>query len=212
MPFHILYVVLSSVPLSLLTSQGIEDMSSSPDMPCLRTFSLSFPSPKDLNLSDMPILPSAQSLRSLHLTLSGERKHIPYGGLDALTSRVYFGHLRRLSILGMVIGPQTLSRILQIAPQLDELYISINGKKTLQDCPDLTASSLKVFHVTAPERWGPNVEDMEILARSMRSLEQIGSGTRVYEVSRRYEGDEVVVELNRWSRTTAPGYFQIWRG
>lgn len=203
---------IEELSLDAVPHSGIEDMSSAPEMPYLRTFSLSFSSPKELTLGDMPILPSVQSLRSLHLTLSGERKHIPYGGLEALTSRLNFGDLRRLSILGMVIGPQTLSTILQIAPKLDELYISINGKKTLQDCPDLAGCSLKVFHVTAPERWGPDGEDMKTLARSMPSLEQLGSGTRVYEVSRRYEGDEVVVELHRWSRTTAPGYFQIWRG
>ena len=63
----------------------------------------------------------------------------------------------------------------------------------------------------ALESRGPTSEDLNSLAVDMPKLEQVGSGDRVYEVIRRYEGDEHVVELSRLSRSM-PGYFQVWRG
>jgi hypothetical protein len=85
------------------------------------------------------------------------------------------------------------------------------------DCPELFSGqvrSLRTFHVNAPspERWGPSVEDLKLVAKGCKGIEEIGVGNRVYEVKRRFEGVEVVVDLVRWSRTTIPGYFQVWRG
>lgn len=184
-------------------------------MPRLHTLSLSFacPAKEFLDITDLPTLPHLPRLESLHLTLSGDKRHLPAGGLPKLLSEVDFTSLRRLSILGLVISTPQLSALVQAAPQLEELYISVNGKNTVMQCDELRQYGLRVLHVNAPERWGPTPDDLAHLASSMPRLEQVGSGNRVYEVFRRLDdGDKPVVELYRWARTTTPAYFQVWRG
>lgn len=160
--------------------------------------------------------------------MSGEKRHLPAGGIPKLLAEVDFASLRRLSLLGLVISPPQLSSLLQAcSASLEELYISVNGKNTVMQCEMLdsgaaAASGLRVLHVIAPEHWGPTIEDMIALARRLPKLEQVGTGNRVYEVFRRLadtdeeeglvEEEGKVVELSRWSRTTTPAYFQIWRG
>lgn len=165
-----------------------------------------------MTVADLPKFPYAPNLSSLLLTLSGDRAFMPPGGLAHLQEQVNFAALRRLSLLHLYIGSAILSDMLQSAPYLEELYISVNGRQAIVDCPELRSSRLKILHVNAPERWGPTGEDLTGLAVDMRYLEQIGQGNRVYEVVRRLDGEEESVELVRWSRTTTPGYFQIWRG
>lgn len=117
-------------------------------------------------------------------------------------------------MINLVISTETLFTILA-NQHLEELYISVNGRNTILDCPALnkTTSNLKILHVNAPEKWGLNADHLRDLAQTIRSLEQVGAGNRVYEVHRRLkdESDEVEVELSKWSKTTTPGYFQVWR-
>lgn len=184
-------------------------------MPQLHTLSLSFacPAKEYLDVTDLPTLPHLPRLDSLHLTLSGDKRHLPTGGLPKLLAEVDFASLRRLSILGLVISAPQLSVIIQAAPHLEELYITVNGKNTVLQCEDLRGYGLKVLHINAPERWAPTADDLTILAGQMPDLEQVGSGNRVYEVSRRLdEEDNPVIELYRWAKTTTPAYFQVWRG
>jgi len=198
--------------------QGLTDLSGSPESPALSTLSLSFtcphktPTHPHLTVDDVPTFPSTPSLQSLVLTLSADRAFIPQGGLAKLKSQIDFSALRRLSILNLFISTCTLSEIIVSAPKLEELYISVNGRSTVMECDELRGSGVRILHVNAPERWGPTPDDLNGLARGMPRLEQVGTGNRVYEVVRRYEGEEHVVELSRWSRTTTPGYFQVWRG
>lgn len=200
-------------------TQDLRDLSGSPSLPSLHTLSLSFASPHrtpqhpHLTVADLPVLPrEIPCLTSLFLTLSGDRAFLPQGGLDHLSQQVELANLKRLSILNLFIGTTNLESLLSQSPELEELYISVNGRNTVLECKALRGSVLKILHVNAPERWGPDIDDMTDLARVMPALEQIGSGNRVYEINRRYEGDEHVVELCRWSKTYTPGYFQIWRG
>ena len=162
------------------------------------------------------------SLTSLHISMSGQRRFIPYGGLQHLLTQIDVSRLRKLSILGIVIGTPTLSTILTCATRLQELYLSVNTSATVLECPELASertratracACLRVLHVNAPERWAPGIRDLESLAKSVPTLEQLGSGNRVYEVVRRYgTNGEREVRLRRWARTGVPGYFQIWRG
>ncbi len=194
------------------------DLSGSPDLPALITLSLSFTSPHrtpthpHLVANDMPTFPYTPSLQSLLLTLSGDRAFIPQGGLAKLRSQIDFTSLRRLSIVNLFIGPLNLAEIITSATNLEELYISVNSRTTVLECEELRGAGLRILHFNAPERWGPTVVDLTSLARALSKLEQVGTGNRVCEVMRRYEGEEHVVELSRWSRTTTPGYFQVWRG
>ena len=137
---------------------------------------------------------------------------MPVGGLAKLQSQISFDTLRRLSLINLYIDLDTLGEILTSTPNLEELYISINGRWTVLDSAELKGSDLRILHANAPQDWGPTPDDMIGLAGDMPKLEQVGSGNRVYEVVRRYEGEAHVVELSRWSRTTVPGYFQVWRG
>jgi len=209
---------LEELSLDALPHSGLADLSNSPQLYNLHSLSLSFTAPHKtpthpyLTADDMPRFPSAPYLRSLLLTLSGDRAFIPHGGLARLQAQVDFSSLRRLSLLHLYIGPTTLGEIVTSAPRLDELYISVNGRAAVMDCPELRSSHLRILHINAPDRWGPTGDDLMSLASSMDRLEQVGSGNRVYEVLRRFEGDEHIVELVRWSKTTTPGYFQVWRG
>lgn len=188
-------------------------MSKAPEMPNLRTYSLSIAGPSRVPLylerEDLPRLPPVRNLDSLHISLSAARAALPVGGIEHLLAQTDFAQLRKLSLLSLVLTANQLSALAEAAPDLEELYISTNGKQTLIDCLVLDRLRLRIFHVTAPEKWGPTPEDLADLAKRMKHVEQIGTGNRVYEVYRKEGGD---VELARWSRTVVPGYFQIWRG
>jgi hypothetical protein len=179
----------------------------------LHTFSISITAPHRiplyLTLDDLPRLPPVRRLSSLHITLSGARASLPSGGVDHLLSQTDFGQLKRLSLLNIVVSATQLSVLLKAAPDLEELYISTNGKQTLVDCSKFNGLGIRIFHVTAPEKWGPTADDLSVLAGRLPNLEQIGTGNRVYEVLRKEGGG---AELIRWGRTTVPGYFQVWRG
>jgi hypothetical protein len=132
--------------------------------------------------------------------------------LEKIATEIPLSQLKRLSLLNLVINSHQLSSILTQCPELEELFISIQGRQTLSECKDLTKCGLKVLHVNAPET-GVNSEDLLTLAQGILGLEQVGSGNRVYEVWRRLgDDDEQVVELSRWGKTSIPAYFQIWRG
>lgn len=198
---------------SLADAQGMLDLSGAPELPNLRSFSLSITpphrTPVQLQTADLPLLPRDLNLSSLHINLSSAIAHLPVGGVEHLTSQVDFGRLKRLSLLNIVVAAQQLSALIDAAPHLDELYISTNGKQALIDCSELTGRPLRIFHVIAPEKWGPTADDLAELAGRLPEVEQIGTGNRVYEVFRKEGGD---VELARWGRTVVPGYFQVWRG
>lgn len=197
------------------------DLSDAPSLNCLRSLSLSFPPPHrtpvhpNFTAPDLPLLPHAPNLTSLLLTLSSDRALFPSEGLDVLAQQVDFGRLTKLSILNLFCSAQTVSSILALASNVEELYLSLQGAHVIAES-DLVqpgkAERLRILHVNAPERWAPTVENLSEVARALPRLEQVGSGNRVYEVHRRLEGDERVVELCRWSRTFTPGYFQNWRG
>ena len=197
----------------------MNDLSSSPSLPNLQNLSLSFPPPHrtpahpEIITSDLPLFPpTSTGLKALLLTLSGDRAFIPPGGLEHFSSQINFAHLKRLSVLNLFIETDTLTSILDISPNLEELYISVKHRKTVLECQEWIGRGLTILHVNAPEWCGPDTEDLTHLAEVMPALEQIGTGNKVYEISRRYDGDDHVVELSRWSRTTVPGYFQVWRG
>ncbi|ORY31235.1 hypothetical protein BCR39DRAFT_527024 [Naematelia encephala] len=205
---------LQELSLDALPHSNLGDLSSAPPMPYLENLSISFTTPHKsiLKIEDLPVLPPTPNLTSLLLTLSGDRAFIPQDGLAHLQSQCSFGNLRRLSLSNLFIVTIYLTEILEASPSLEELYISVNGRSTVLDCPLLLKSGLRVLHINAPVQWGPTSDDLLGLAKSMEKLEQVGSGNRVYEVIRRFEGDERVVELVRWSRTWTPAYFQVWRG
>jgi hypothetical protein len=179
----------------------------------LHTFSLSIAAPHRtplyLTVSDLPRLPPLRQLSALHITLSGARASLPDGGIDHLLAQTDFAHLKRLSLLNIVVSASQLRLLLSAAFNLEELYISTNGKQTLIDCTALTGRLLRIFHVTAPEKWAPTSQELAELAGRLPEVEQIGTGNRVYEVLRKEGG---MAELVRWSRTAVPGYFQVWRG
>jgi hypothetical protein len=198
-----------------LTYQEMMDLTRLPDLNHLHTLSLSFSSPSSgsLDITNLPSLPHLPKLCSLHLTLSGEKRTLPPTSLTKLLSEVQSQSLKRLSLLNLIITWTQLSTILDTCSNLEELYVTISSRQTLLDCPTLMRCGLRVFHANAPPEAGPTADDLVELARGMPSLDQIGSGNRVYEIWRSlgYNGEKVV-ELSRWGRITTPAYFQIWRG
>jgi hypothetical protein len=200
---------------TLLTYQEMMDLTRLPDLSHLHTLSLSFSSPSSgsLDITNLPSLPHLPKLSSLHLTLSGEKRTLPPTSLTKLLSEVQSPSLKRLSLLNLIITWTQLSTILDTCPNLEELYVTISSRQTLLDCPTLMGCGLRVFHANAPPEAGPTSDDLVELARGMPSLDQIGSGNRVYEIWRSLgDNGEKVVELCRWGRITTPAYFQIWRG
>lgn len=182
-------------------------------MPNLHTFSLSITAPHRtplyLSIDDLPRLPPLRNLSSLFITLSGARASLPSGGVAHLLAQTDFSRLTRLALLNMVVTAGQLGALLDASPNLEELYISTNGKRALIDCSELSGRRLRVLHVTAPEKWGPDADDLTDLARRLPVVEQVGTGNRVYEVMRK---ERVGAELVRWGRTAVPAYFQVWRG
>lgn len=175
--------------------------------------------PSTLGPEDLPTLPKLAALTSLHLTLSADKRFLPLACYQHLFHQLA-SPVRKLSLINLVISTETLSTILS-NQHLEELYISVNGRNTVLDCPALSqnqnreTSNLKILHVNAPEKWGLNADHLRDLAQTVPSLQQIGAGNRVYEVHRRFKdesgSEEVEVELSKWSKTTTPGYFQVWR-
>jgi hypothetical protein len=195
--------------------QNLLDLSRLPDLSNLHTLSLAFtcPAKESLGLEDLPTLPTLPNLDSLHFTLSGEKRLFPPEALGKLRSEIFITSLKRLSLLNLVISTSQLEEIITSCPLLKELYISINGRQTLLDCHALERCGLEILHVNAPDRWGLTGDDLVRLAEGMVGLDQIGTGNRVYEVFRNLDEEgEKIVELGRWSRTTIPAYFQVWRG
>lgn len=211
------------------------DLSDAPALDSLTTLSLSFSSAslprihQEYPSSELPILPSPlPSLNSLFLNLSTVKHNLSGDGIHVLAERVNFRQLTRLAILNLFCDTVHLSAILALSPSLQELYISIKGEHVLREALDAISPSdggaspehgqgsggdLRILHVIVPERWAPSPDDLAEAAEKLPRLEQIGSGTRIYEVDRRYAPDgNIRVQLNRFSRTTTPGYFQIWRG
>lgn len=199
------------------------------------TLSLSFSSAslpriqQEYPSSELPILPSPlPNLTSLLLNLSSVKHDLSGDGIHVLAERVNFRRLTRFSILNLFCDSAHLSAILALSPGLQELYISIKGEHVLREALDIVApdnttgsassgpqlgSELRTLHVIVPERWAPSPDDLAEVAEKLPRLEQVGSGTRIYEVQRRFgPNGKIRVELNRWGRTTTPGYFQIWRG
>ncbi|KAK8850569.1 hypothetical protein IAR55_004487 [Kwoniella newhampshirensis] len=206
--------------LDALPHSRLLDLTSAPPLPQLTTLSLtiSIPHPDPANPiavpSDLPILPSLRSLTSFHLTLSAAHYWLPLSTYVALQSQLSTpSMLRKLSLINLVIGQDTLSYILETNPLLEELYISINGRSTILNCEALEGNNkLRIFHVNAPPQWTPTSDDLTRLAEKMRGLDQIGASNRVYEVHRRLDDDGISrAELSRWGKTTIPGYFQVWR-
>ena len=137
---------------------------------------------------------------------------MPMGGIGELASQMDMGRIKRLSLLNLFFGSEDLGQLLDIATNLEELYVSVRSRNSLVDCDALRRTKLRILHANAPEGWGPSPDDFVAIARQLPTLEQIGTGNRVYEIVRRYDGDELVLELSRWTKTYSPGYFQIWRG
>lgn len=165
----------------------------------------------------MPVIRPTDTLRALELNLSstgpggGQRQRIlPIPALATLQEQIDFTRLTRLALLNLVIDQDTLAAILASTPALQELYIAIATKTTLTT-PALDGVPLRILHANAPEQTGPSRADLAFVASILPKLEQIGSLNRVYEVHRRYFGDEHRVELVRWRQVTLPGYFQVWR-
>jgi len=196
--------------------QELLDLTKAPGLDHLHTLSLSFYCPTTrpaLELQDLPSVPHLPNLSSLHLTLSGEKRELPAEALHKLLSQIDPGSLRRLSLLNLIISSSQISSLVTSAPNLEELYISINSRQTVLDCPTFNGSNLNVLHINTPPEGALTSDDLVELARGMRELDQIGTGNRVYEVYRCLGDDgEKIVELSRWGKTTTPAYFQIWRG
>ena len=191
------------------------NLSKAPDLVNLQTLSLSFVSTTTASFTvhDIPTLPELSNLSSLHLTLSGDKRPLGFSSFSRLFLGLNRSGLKRLSLLNLIISASQLTIILDECPNLEELYITISSRKALRDCSKLENDRLKVFHANAPPDDGPTSDDLTELARRMPSLDQIGSGTKVYEVWRSLgDKEEKVVELSRWGRITVPAYFQIWRG
>ncbi|WWC72622.1 uncharacterized protein I206_106585 [Kwoniella pini CBS 10737] len=212
---------IEELSLDALPHSGLMDLSGVTNLPRLNTLSLSITIPhrdsKDstLALEDLPILPDLQGLQSLHLTLSGSNLFLPLESYQSFQSPIDSTKIRKLSLINLVIASDTLSYILKTNEILEELYISVNGKQTINNSNELIefGQNLKILHINAPERWGPNSDDLKNIANKLKGLEQIGSGNRVYEIHRKLENDndEEKTELCRWSKSWIPGYFQVWR-
>lgn len=125
-------------------------------------------------------------------------------------AQVNFGALTRLALLNIVVSTEVLTSVLE-STTLNELYISVAGHETLTECDALMRAPLQVLHANAPAQFGPSRTHLGLLAASMPLVEEIGSLNRVYEVHRRWLGEERVVELVRWSQVYTPRYFQVWR-
>lgn len=201
--------------------QDLIDLSGAPELPALKTFSLSFPAPNGRELlqpGDMPLLRRTDTLTALELTLSTNGAHtgqrhrlLPIPAFNALTSQIDFHRLTRLALLNLVIDTDTLTAILEVSPVLEELYISVPSRRVLQQTTALQSVPLRILHANAPESAGPTRHNLAELALVMPKLQQIGSLNRVYEVHRRFDGEKLIVELARWSQIMIPGYFQVWR-
>lgn len=169
-----------------------------------------------LEPTDLPVIRHTDALRALEFTISAtgdgiQRQHfLPQRALSALTSQVNFAALNRLALLNLFISTDILTAILA-STSLEELYISVNSHSTLTECDALLRSPLRVLHANAPAQYGPNRMHLGMLAASMPLVEEIGSLNRVYEVHRRWLGEERVIELVRWSQVHTPRYFQVWR-
>lgn len=165
----------------------------------------------------MPVLRRTPTLRALELNLTTpstshpqRERNLPTSALAMLRHQVDFAALSRLALLNMVIDGETLWSILAAAPALEELYICA-AWADVRDCPGLSDARLRVFHANTPENAGPSAAQLTGVAARMPRVVQVGSGNRVYEVHRWYEGEERRVELSRWSQIQTPGYFQVWR-
>ncbi|OWZ59804.1 hypothetical protein C356_00716 [Cryptococcus neoformans c45] len=217
---------IQELSLDALPHSNLLDLTSSPPLPQLHTFSLSITIPHresapvahTLSPFDLPALAHCPSLSALHLTISGSKPLLPLETWITFQGQL-LGNLRKLSLINLVItSPETLSAILESLPNLEELYITATHPSIMLSIPALSASSLRIFHVnfTLPSvsisSRGAVAQYLHSLAEKMRQIEQIGSANMVFEVHRRLEDDgERVVELCRWSRTFVPGYFQVWR-
>ncbi|WRT70742.1 uncharacterized protein IL334_007741 [Kwoniella shivajii] len=218
---------IEELSLDAVSHSGLIDLSHAPSLPSLQVFSMTMTLPhRDITRNsivtseDLPILPLSPSLTSLHLTLSGSHLFLPLTSYQNFQSQIPHDRIQKLSLINLVIASDTLTFILESNPNLEELYISVNGRSTVLDCQGLFEygrNKLKILHINAPDKWGPNSDDLQILASKLENLEQIGSGNRVYEIHRRLELDQeedelkVKTELCRWSKTWIPGYFQVWR-
>ncbi|WVF68162.1 hypothetical protein IAT40_002927 [Kwoniella sp. CBS 6097] len=237
---------VGELSLDALPHSGLLDLASSPYLPRLHTLSLSMTIPHrdtsdpTINPEDLPAFPSFPSLTSLHLTLSAAHLFLPLDSYQHLQDQLP-ASLTKLSLINLVIASETVAQILTTNLHLEELYISVNHRKTVLDCNALVEKGqrLKILHVNAPEKWGPNSDDLLVLADKLKGLEQIGFGNRVYEVHRyleetpkalfanaREDGQGVQehgdpystdgelcsrTELCRWTKPFIPGYFQVWR-
>ncbi|OCF33621.1 hypothetical protein I316_04695 [Kwoniella heveanensis BCC8398] len=236
---------VAELSLDALPHSGLLDLASSPSLPRLNTLSLSMTTPhKDasdptIEPADLPTFPAFPSLTSLHLTLSAAHLFLPLESYQHLQAQLP-PSLIKLSLINLVIASETVAHILTSNPHLEELYISVNHRNTVLDCEALAehGQKLRILHVNAPEKWGPNSDDLLVLADRLKGLEQIGSGNRVYEVHRyldgplnhftshntdeeggredidrggRDVGDHSRTELCRWTKPFIPGYFQVWR-
>lgn len=210
---------------NVANKQGLTDLSAAPDLERLHTFSLSFEGKHDprhptrrivLEPTDLPVLRHTVSLRALELTISAsrdgiQRQHLlPLHSLESLMAQVNFGALTRLALLNIVLSTEVLTAVLE-STTLNELYISVARHETLTECDALLRAPLHVLHANAPAQFGPDRTHLGLLAASMPLVEEIGSLNRVYEVHRRWLGEERVVELVRWSQVYTPRYFQVWR-
>ncbi|WWC92354.1 uncharacterized protein L201_007311 [Kwoniella dendrophila CBS 6074] len=231
--FEILYEAAREVEelsLDALPHSGLMDLSRSPSLPKLHTLSLSITIPhreasnSTLSSEDLPILPIYPSLKALHLTLSGSNLFLPlsvYKTFQSQLSSEDKNKLEKLSLINLVISSETLEFILESNPNLKELYISVNGKLTILDSLDKLkeySNNLEILHINAPEKWGPNSDDLRYIAENLKNLQQIGSGNRVYEIHRKLSDNldqdgnpKEETHLCRWSKSWIPGYFQVWR-
>lgn len=217
---------IQELSLDALPHSNLLDLTSSPPLPQLHTFSLSITIPHRESASaahalspfDLPALPRCPSLSALHLTISGSKPLLPFETWITFQGQLP-GNLSKLSLINLVItSPETLSAILESLPNLEELYITATHPSIMLSIPALSPSSLRILHVnfTLPSASvssrGAVAQYLHSLAEKMGQIEQIGSANMVFEVHRRMEDDgERVVELCRWSRTFVPGYFQVWR-
>nr|XP_018259775.1 uncharacterized protein I303_07845 [Kwoniella dejecticola CBS 10117]OBR81933.1 hypothetical protein I303_07845 [Kwoniella dejecticola CBS 10117] len=225
---------IEELSLDALLHSGLMDLSRVPNLPNLHTLSLSMSIPHrdaknpTLALEDLPILPDFERLESLHLTLSGSNLFLPLEAYQPFQAQIQSSKVRKLSLINLVIASDTLGYIVRTnVDHLEELYISVNGKMTILSSDELVeyGQKIRILHINAPEKWGPNSDDLQVIAHRLKGLQQIGSGNRVYEVHRRLPDDgdggggegggggdgEERTELCRWSKSWIPGYFQVWR-
>ncbi|WVQ95692.1 hypothetical protein IAU59_002790 [Kwoniella sp. CBS 9459] len=216
---------VEELSLDALPHSGLLDLASAPSLPRLHTLSLSMTIPHrdasdpTIKPADLPSFPQFPALTSLHLTLSAAHLFLPLDSYQHLQIQLP-PTVTKLSLINLVIASETVAYILASNPHLGELYISVNHRNTVLDCQALAehGQNLKILHVNAPDKWGPNSDDLLVIADRLKGLEQVGSGNRVYEVHRYLEdpsectGDLVSrTELCRWTKPFIPGYFQVWR-